>query len=69
MSTTYELNNLLKAGAHRGQRSLHVLERDFYLFASIGAHIAGLVDAKLASEIDRAAGSGYLHHMAVAKPG
>src|SRR5262249_25590779 len=40
---------------------------DFDLFAGIGAHFAGLVDAELTSEINGAAGSGHFHHLAVAR--
>src|SRR5262249_30689100 len=49
------------------QRSFHILERDFDLFAGVGAHFAGLVDAELASKIHGAARSGHFHHMAIAR--
>jgi hypothetical protein len=61
-----ELDDVLEACADRGQRRLYVLERDFHLFAGIGTHLAGLVDAQLAGEIDCTAGSRDLHHVAVA---
>ena len=62
-----ELDDILEARADRGQRSLHILERDFHLFASIDADLAGLVDAELAGEIDRAPGSRHFHHMAATR--
>jgi hypothetical protein len=61
-----ELDDMLEAGADRGQSRLHVLERNLHLFAGVGTHPARLVDAKLTGEIDRAARSGHFHHMAVA---
>jgi DNA-binding CsgD family transcriptional regulator len=63
-----ELDDVLEACADRGKRRLHVLERDFHLFAGIGTHLAGLVDAQLAGEIDCTAGSRDLHHVAIARP-
>src|SRR5206468_1553837 len=62
-----ELDDVPKTRADRSQRSFHILERDFDLFACIGPHFACLVDAELTSEIDSAAGSGHFHHMAVAR--
>ncbi len=62
-----ELDHVLEAGADRGERELHVLECHLHLFARIGAHPPGFVDAELAGEIDRAAGAGDLHHVAIAR--
>src|SRR6185503_13593622 len=62
-----ELHDMIEGRTDRGQRRLYVLERDLHLLARIGAHLAGLVDAELTGEIDRAARSGHFHHVAVAR--
>src|SRR3984893_17120855 len=61
-----KLDDVGEACADKIQSRLHIPECYLHLLTSIGAHLAGFIDAKLAGEIDRAAGPGHFHYVAIA---